>query len=165
MLRPPSLAGDDSAIIDVLLDLDARLESEGRVADILLLVEPTCPLRKPAHLLQSVERLIHSESDSAVTVSRIPSQYHPDKAVTVSDLGLLGFHTAAGPEITSRQQLNSDLFYRNGACYALWRKTLVEKETLYGESCCAIVLEDPMVSIDTANDFTWAEFVMNRRCS
>ena len=47
-MRPPQLAKDDSLIIDSILNLILKLKNENYIADIMVLLEPTCPFRDVA---------------------------------------------------------------------------------------------------------------------
>ena len=61
-----------------------------------------------------------------------------------------------GSGIIARQQLTS-VYHRNGAAYAFTRDCLLEQGTIKGARTSAVVLEEPMVSIDTLQDFETAE--------
>ncbi len=57
-LRPAALAADETPMLDVLLDLIATLDArEGYRPDVLVLLQPTSPLRRAAHIDAAVALL------------------------------------------------------------------------------------------------------------
>ena len=55
--RPKHLATDDSKIIDTLRDISSKLEEEGINENIILLLEPTSPLRNKEDILKCINFL------------------------------------------------------------------------------------------------------------
>lgn len=158
-LRPAELARDDSTAVDTLLHALHGSETHfGARFDVVLIIEPTSPLRTPADIAGAAHRLIESRADSAVTVSRVPPQFHPQKLLT-RDRERLAHYTATGSAITARQQLAPGLFWRNGVCYALTRACLVERRAIITERSIAVLTERPVVNIDEPLDLLWARFL------
>ena len=63
-----------------------------------------------------------------------------------------------------RQQL-SPVYHRNGAVYAFTRQCLLEQGTIFGAATGALLINEPMVSIDTLEDFARVEDVLRSRRS
>ena len=77
-LRPSHLAGDDTPMLDVLVDLVATLDRRERYRpDILVLLQPTSPFRRAEHIDAAIDLLKSSGADSVVTVVPIPHQFTP----------------------------------------------------------------------------------------
>ena len=159
-LRPDDLSGDRVADHPVLVHALKEMEIRNGVSyDIVLMLQPTSPLRKPHHLLDTVEMLIDQDFDSVWTVSETDSKSHPLKQLTVSDNGAMDYYDQAGKEIIARQQL-STLYHRNGACYAFTRECLLDQGKIKGDKAGSLITE-PMISIDTLADFRLTEILMS----
>lgn len=128
--------------------------------DVVLIVEPTSPLRVPGDIERAVRRLIEGDADSVVTVSPLSSKYHPRKILTVDD-DRIGFLLAGGNEVKARQQLGGELYWRNGVCYALSRQCLMQKGVIFTERTLADVIKRPIVNIDEPLELQWAEFLLD----
>lgn len=159
--RPEELSGDVVSDADVLNHaLSAIEELDSKTYDIILMLQPTCPLRKPEHVSAAAEKLIRGGYDSVWTVSRTDSKFHPVKQLRFEN-DRLDYYDANGAKIIARQQLDK-LYHRNGAAYAITRDCLVGEKSIKGEKTSAVILNEPLVNIDTEFDFRLAEFFMNR---
>jgi CMP-N-acetylneuraminic acid synthetase len=162
--RPPELAGDAAGAVETWQH--AVLESErefGRMFDLLLLVEPTSPLREPEDLERTVHELVAHDAESAVTVSAIDAKCHPLKVFRI-DRDRLEFYEPAGAGITTRQQLEQ-LYARNGVCYAVTRRQLLDRHLILTEGTRAIVIDRPIVNIDGPLDVLLAQALFARHNS
>ena len=65
--RPDALAEDSSLVIDALKDLIGRLRSEGENADVMVLLEPTCPFRSPQDIADCLRLMEEQGTDSVAT--------------------------------------------------------------------------------------------------
>src|SRR4051812_9092213 len=65
--RPASLAGDEALVIDALRDLIATLRAEGERAELMVLLEPTSPLRTSADVQVCLRALVDGKKDSVAT--------------------------------------------------------------------------------------------------
>ena len=162
--RPESLSGDRIGDIDVLVHaLESTEEIDGCHYDVVVMLQPTSPLRTAAQVESTVDKLIAEDLDAAWTVSPTDLKYHPRKQLTVEN-GRLGYWDPAGGAIIARQQLDP-VYHRNGCAYALTRECLLEQRSLLGRKAGAIIVEQPMVSIDTLEDFERVEAEFASRSS
>jgi CMP-N-acetylneuraminic acid synthetase len=155
--RPEGLSGDlisDQQVLQHALTTVERLE--GSTYDIVLMLQPTSPLRRPEHIMAVLEKLVLENWDAVWTVSPTELKHHPLKQLTVGKDGAMEYFDERGSSIIARQQL-APVYHRNGAAYALTRDCLLRRETLKGPRTAAVVLSDPMVSIDTLDDFALVE--------
>jgi CMP-N,N'-diacetyllegionaminic acid synthase len=155
--RPESLSGDlisDQQVLHHALTTVERLE--GLQYDLVLMLQPTSPLRRPEHVMAVLEKLVSANWDAVWTVSPTDLRYHPLKQLTVSEDGEMEYFDPRGSSIIARQQLAS-VYHRNGAAYAVTRDCLLRQGTLKGARTAAVVLNEPMVSIDTLDDFALVE--------
>ena len=161
-LRPAELSTDTATAVDTVRH--ALAETERAMAmrfDLILIVEPSSPLRLPSDIERAIERLVRSGADSVVSVSPLSSKSHPRKAFRVAPDGGLTFYEEAGRSVTARQSLEP-LYWRNGVCYALTRACVLEQGTIFGRRCVADATPHPVVNIDEPVELSWAEFLLQR---
>lgn len=160
--RPPELSGDRIGDLEVLEHALTSCESlDGCRYDVIVMLQPTSPLRRVEHVQATVEKLVAEQLDAVWTVSPADLKYHPLKQLALRE-GRLQHWDAAGADIIARQQLEP-LYTRNGAAYAITRQTLLEQGSIMGARCGAVVIDEPMVSIDLAEDFVRVEQLLASR--
>jgi CMP-N,N'-diacetyllegionaminic acid synthase len=161
-LRPAELSTDTATAVDT--SIHAVLEAErhyGRRFDVILIVEPTSPLRRSQDIDDCARLLESSGAQSVVTVSRINSKNHPRKLLCIES-GALRFFHEQGSAVSARQQLGDELFYRNGICYALQRSLLVQDRVIFGSRTLPMIIDRPLVNIDEPLELELAEFLLQR---
>ena len=108
-LRPPALAVDTASSIDVVIHALDFLERNGRVFDIVLLLEPTSPLREVADIQVALQRMVDTGAAAIVSVCRAEST-HPAFMFRTTSQGRLDPFMSASPTGVRRQEIES-LFY------------------------------------------------------
>ncbi len=162
-LRPPELSGDRIGDLDVLSHaLIATEADDGRCYDIVLMLQPTSPTRRPEHVLATLDKLIDEELDSVWTVSPTDLKAHPLKQLRLDQDGRMSYFDPRGAEIIARQQLEP-VYHRNGVAYALTRDCLLGQRCLLGARAGAVTIDEPMANIDTLADLARAEALLNAR--
>jgi CMP-N,N'-diacetyllegionaminic acid synthase len=76
-MRPSSLAADDVPMLPVLQHAIDTLKTDGFAADIVVLLQPTSPLRRGEHIDAAVDWLERTAADSVVSVVEVPHQFNP----------------------------------------------------------------------------------------
>ena len=161
--RPPELSGDRIGDADVLLNALEEMEQRDQTTyDVLVLLQPTSPLRTRAQVEAAIEKLVREDWDAVWTVSETDSKGHPLKQLVVGEGGDLDYYDAEGARIIARQQL-TPVYHRNGVAYAVTRECLVGGRSIKGARTAALVLEGELVSIDTLWDLELAETIHARR--
>ena len=127
-MRPPALAGDDTPMLPVITHAIDALGAAGWTPAIVLLLQPTSPLRQPWHLRQAVERLRESGADSVVSVVEVPRHLSPDYVMRLED-GELKLFLPDGERVTRRQDARA-AYVRDGTVYAFWTDTMVRHGTI-----------------------------------
>jgi CMP-N,N'-diacetyllegionaminic acid synthase len=156
--RPESLSGDRISDLEVLSHALVEMERLDRVNyDVVVMLQPTSPLRQAEHVMGTINMLIDGDWDAVWTVSETDSKNHPLKQLTVKD-GRLDYYDPAGKQIIARQQL-VPVYHRNGVAYAIKRSCLLGQQSIKGERTGAFVLEGEMVSIDTYWDLELSELI------
>lgn len=162
-MRPDDLASDTARSVDMWRHAWLSAEQHyGRQFDISILVEPTSPLRRPEDLTRTVTAMLDANSAAAATCSRMPAHYTPHKTLIIDASGRIGFYLSGQPTVTIRQEIPA-YYHRNGVCYAVRRKTLIEFGTIVESDCVAVVINRPLVNIDEPIELEWAEFLLARQ--
>jgi CMP-N,N'-diacetyllegionaminic acid synthase len=155
--RPQAISGDRVGDADVLIHALREMDRiDGMNYEVVVMLQPTCPLRQPSHVTATVEMLIEKQLDAVWTVSPTDVKFHPLKQLVVGDNGGMTYYDPAGANIIARQQL-SPLYHRNGAAYAVNRACLLEHSAIIGPNSGAVIIRDTLVNIDTATDLIAAE--------
>ena len=155
-LRPASLAADDTPMLPVVRHAIEQVAGEGFVPELIVLLQPTSPLRRPEHVRDAVRLLRETGADSVVTVVEVPRHLSPDYVMRI-DAGLLRPFLTEGARVTRRQDARP-AFSRDGTVYAFRRDTIERHGSIYGEDCRPLVIgQDESLSIDTPRDWADAE--------
>ncbi len=155
-IRPSELAQDDTPMLPVIDHAVEFLAQRGWDAEMVVLLQPTSPLRTAAHIRTAVQELRDSGADSVVTVVELPRHVSPDYVMRIDDGRLVPF-LPDGERITRRQDARP-AFVRDGTVYAFWTRTLRETRSIYGQNCRPLVLPArESITIDTQNDWHDAE--------
>jgi CMP-N,N'-diacetyllegionaminic acid synthase len=161
--RPEALSGDRIGDIDVLVHaLETCEKLDGVQYDIVLMLQPTSPLREPWHVRDCVQKLVDGSWDAVWTVSPTDTKGHPLKQLMLENDGGMDYYDSEGANIIARQQLKP-LYHRNGIAYAFTRDCLLNQRTIKGARTAAVVIDGEHVSIDTMWDLELVEFILSRR--
>ena len=153
-MRPADLANDDTPMLPVIQHAVDTLAADGWTPDMVVLLQPTSPLRRASHVRDAVTTLRETKADSVVTVVELPRHLSPDYVMRIED-GVLRPFLAEGARVTRRQDARP-AYSRDGTVYACWRATLDKWGNIYGERCQPLILDAAdSLSIDSPAD--WAE--------
>lgn len=161
-LRPAELAQDVTPMLPVVEHALSALKTEGWVPDLIVLLQPTSPLRRPHHIRSAVTMLRETEADSVVSVVELPRHLSPDYVMRIENGVLLPF-LSDGPRVARRQDARP-AYAREGTVYAFRRATLEHFGNIYGADCRPLVV-DPAesLSIDSPADWNAAERMLAGR--
>lgn len=160
-LRPRELAGDDTPTLPVLRHVLAELKAtEGCTPEIIILLQPTSPLRRPEDIDSAMALLDRSGADSVVSVCA--AEHHPAWMKRLDGDRVLPF-VEKGPEYMRRQDM-PPLYRLNGAIYISRYKILTEENRILGEDTRGFVMNaESSVDIDTLLDLKVAALIMQER--
>ncbi len=159
--RPAELSGDRVSDAQVLIHALQEIERIDKIQyDVIVMLQPTSPLRQPHHMVQTIEKLVSEHWDAVWTVSETDSKGHPLKQLTISS-NTLDYYDPAGSQIIARQEL-TPVFHRNGVAYAISRDCLIQQGTIKGLKTGALVLEGTFPSIDTFWDLQFSEWIYSK---
>ena len=161
-MRPAALAGDDTPMLPVIQHALAETARSGWSPDVIVLLQPTSPLRRPEHIRDAVKVLRDTSADSVVTVVEVPRHLSPDYVMRI-DEGRLKPFLPEGARVTRRQDARP-AYSRDGTVYAFRRATVERFGGIYGDDCRPLLIEaNESLSIDSPADWDHAERLLARR--
>ncbi len=157
--REPWAATDEAPMLSVIMDLwkVAWLDD----ADIVLILQPSSPLRRPRLLREVVDTLHEGDDcDSVVTVQPIPGGV--DKAVVFNEKR--GTYLPVSGDWRTRHQDVRPAYRRDGQLYGFRMEMFLREWDFYGPNL-GIIVTDPAdaLSIDTPEDWADAERRLRKR--
>jgi CMP-N,N'-diacetyllegionaminic acid synthase len=159
-MRPGDLAEDDTPMLPVLQHAVAEMSARGFCADVVVLLQPTSPLRRATHIDQAVDLLVSTGADSVVTVVEVPHQFNPVSVMRLEGGRLVPF--LPGPLLFRRQD-KPRVFARNGPAVLAVRVSVLERGSLYGDDVRPLLMApEESVDIDTPADLDLVEFLLAR---
>ncbi|MGB4076621.1 MAG: hypothetical protein WBK28_02875, partial [Minisyncoccia bacterium] len=146
----------------------AELARRGDMPDLIVDLRPTSPLRRAHRISEGITMLIAAGLHGADSVRAVTeAAKHPYKMWRMEGARLFPLFNPADigiaePYDACRQDLPR-VHQNNGAMYALWPRTILEKKSLTGTSILGYKMDDwESVNIDTELDFLLAEELMKR---
>jgi CMP-N,N'-diacetyllegionaminic acid synthase len=160
--RPDILSGDRISDLQVLAHALQEVErQDNKIYDIVVMLQPTSPLRTKQHIVDSIEMLVNDSYDSVWTVSKTDSKCHPFKQLTIKNK-TLDYYDNKGKDIIARQQLEV-VYHRNGIAYVLKRDVILNSKTIKGSNCGALICEGDFISIDTEKDLELTNYFLKKQ--
>jgi len=158
--RPPELACDDTPTLPVLQHAVKYLqESASERYGVLVLLQPTSPLRTAADIDAAIEVFLHSGCDSVVSVCETG---HPPHWMYTIQEGRLRPLLQGAAEIRRRQ--DAPKVYRlNGAVYVTRIDTIMLEHKVIGDNARPYIMApERSIDIDTELDLRLAELIMEQ---
>jgi N-acylneuraminate cytidylyltransferase/CMP-N,N'-diacetyllegionaminic acid synthase len=159
--RSTELASDTAKMADVVVDALDRLAADGRVFGLVVLLQPTSPLRTATDVDSALRRMTETGADSVVSVCL--AEHSPLLAGTLPADGSLANFLPPVASTANRQEL--PIHYRlNGAVYVAKVREFRETKSFLGPRAFAYIMPpDRSVDIDSALDFKMAESLLSAR--
>ena len=159
-MRPAELSGDTASSVDVVLHVLDELHTQGETYDIVVLLQPTSPLRIAAMVGEAIG--YYHEKQARAVVSVCPVDHPPQWANTLpANRAMDNF---LRPEIKGiRSQDLPEQYRLNGALFIADVPLLQQTRTFIPErDCYAFPMDrNASVDIDNAADFRIAEALMD----
>ena len=163
-MRPAALATDMALTFPVLVHALEHVErEENAIYDIVVLLQPTTPLRTSGDIDEGVRMLRDSDADSVVSIVDVGGN-HPFRMKRLLDDGrLINYIDQGFEDMRPRQELPAT-YIRCGALYITRRDVMVKQERLVGDRCLGLVLpKERAVNIDEKTDLYVAERLLADR--
>ena len=164
--RPSELARSETPTLPVVLHAVRWLsEHDGWTPDVLVLLQPTSPLRRAVHIDEALRQMADTGADSVVSVVAVPHRFSPYGVQRVEGGWLRDFWEGPVPFDRFRRQSLPVLYAGNGPAILATRvRVLLECESLYGERVLPYMMsEEDSVDIDTSFDLRLAEWLLGAR--
>jgi CMP-N-acetylneuraminic acid synthetase len=163
-LRPSELATDSARSVDVANHaLDWLEREQGWRADVLVLLQPTSPLRTARHIDEAFA-LLRPDLDSVVSVVEVPHRYKPWAILELAEGHLRHTHQGEPSFDRHRRQGQPRLYTRNGPAVVLTQVRTIRAGSHYGERSAPYVMSQAdSTDIDEPYDLELAEWQLRRR--
>lgn len=157
--RPCELADDTTPTIEVLIHAVNYVEkNQCFFPDIIVVLEPTSPLRTTEDIDKALEKHITTDADSVVSVVKT-DHWHPIRAKKIEN-GVLCDYCLEEKEGVRRQDL-PPAYFRDGAFYSVKRDVLMKGHRLYGKVTRPYIMPpERSIDINSVSDFKLAEILM-----
>lgn len=162
-IRPNYLASDHSSTFDALEHCIKFYENElNKVFDIIVLLQPTSPLRTANHIDEALLFMDDKKAKSIISVCE--TEHPPEWSNTLpSDLSMDNF--LSKKVLTTRSQDFPQSYRLNGAIYICKTKELLKQKTFFidHDIYAYPMQKQTSIDIDTIDDFELAEYYFNKR--
>ena len=157
--RPASLATDTSLSRDVVRQVLGELESQQRLPEYFVLLQPTSPLRTAHHLTEAIEQFFASGKASAVSMTEM--EHHPYKCFKVTGdewMPVIDYETREVP----RQTLPR-MYRPNGAIYLLPSAAFLKEGAFFVPPVHPYIMNrENSIDIDDESDLSMASILLDR---
>lgn len=155
-LRPADLATDDTTMLDVVRHALDELGDP----DAVVLLQPTSPLRRGAHIDEAIELWAETGADSVVSVVPVPHAFSPPSLLRLVAGRLVPYEDGERP---TRRQDKPTVYARNGPAVLVTRPATVRAGSLYGDDVRPYVMApEDSIDIDDRFDLELAELLLVR---
>lgn len=157
-IRPAHLAKDDSKTIDVVLHaLNWIKEHTNETYDLIILLQPTSPLRLSDDIDKSIELLFIKKADSIISLSK--ANHNPNCITILSKKGYITDFL----KVEKREKRDKDIqdyYEMNGAIYLAYCDFIKKQKSFIGDKTFAYIMpRRRSIDIDDEIDFVFAEFL------
>jgi len=157
--RPAHLSSDTATSIDVVLHVVDKMSEADEYYDIIMLLQPTSPLRQSGHINQACIEFVEKGADGIISVCE--TEHSPLWCNTLPENNSM---TNFLPnEFQNKRSQDLPVYYRlNGAIYISSVDNLKNKKSfIAGNKIFAYVMKaENSIDIDNVIDFKMAEVLM-----
>jgi CMP-N-acetylneuraminic acid synthetase len=155
--RPKELAKDDSSTFDAIKHSLDVLEEQDYVPDIVVLLQPTSPLRTTEDIDNSIELFIENDCNSVISVCEF--EHSPYWSLRIENKYLKP--NFGQKYFTMRRQELPDLYLPNGAIFISKVDDLMKLKSFYGKKILPYIMpSNRSIDIDTELDFKLIELIL-----
>jgi CMP-N-acetylneuraminic acid synthetase len=159
--RPRDLARDDTPVLDVLVHLlEDLLRKEGRIPDLLPLLQPTSPFVLPRHIDTCVQKLQEDPTaESSQTITAIPHNFHAFNQ-RILEAGVVRFRFPREREVCYNKQ-SKPAHYAFGNLVVMRSSSLLERGQIFGDRSIPVIIDPPYaLDLDTGEDLDTAQWFL-----
>ncbi|MFA5879151.1 MAG: acylneuraminate cytidylyltransferase family protein [Candidatus Margulisiibacteriota bacterium] len=157
--RPIALAADDSSSASAIKHAIDFLKAKGELYDILLLLQPTSPLRNSLDIDNAIMAFLnHSQATSLISVYE--PQHSPFLAFKETNDGYLESLVGDNNQFLRRQDLPKT-YFPNGAIYIIFVNDFLDTNLLFTNKTIPFLMNKlKSIDIDTLEDLKEVENIM-----
>jgi CMP-N,N'-diacetyllegionaminic acid synthase len=158
-MRPEELSSDTATTLQALEHAVLYVEKDGQVFDLIVLIQPNVPGVLPADVDEVIEKLIHTQTNSCVSMCEISE--HPEHMYKLDSKE----HAIAFMESEVLRTQDMQKLYRiNGAVYISRRAVHMDEHKIIDQAYLSAILmpRERSVDIDTEFDFILAEAALQK---
>lgn len=154
-LRSKETSSDSASSLSVILEVLHKLPSQ---YDIVIMLQPTSPLREPWHIAEALELFKNKNADSVISVAKFS---HSIAWVNFLD-ETLSLHNFIKKEyLNKRRQDIPEAYMLNGAVYIFRVPVLNAQFNMFGEKSYAYIMDKKYsYDIDDTEDFAVVEALL-----
>lgn len=160
MIRPKTLARDNTSSIDVVIHTLDEIEKEGEEFDVVILLQPTSPLRSKEDISQALNLFFENECESVISVNEV--EHNPYWSFILQGNYLQSLFDRK--YLDMRRQDLPKVYMPNGAIFISTPTILKNQRSFYPNKIIPFILEtNRSIDIDTEYDFKIAEYLMDKK--
>ncbi len=155
--RPENLAKDTSPTIDAIKHTIQQLAHSNYHPDIVLLLQPTSPLRTTEDINNALNQFLNNHTESLISVSESNPYW------TLKQENNKTIPTFDWQKFKLRKQDLPKSFSPNGAIYISTPENIEKNNGFYTENLAIYEMpQERSIDIDEQSDFNYAEFLINK---
>ncbi|RYD59428.1 MAG: CBS domain-containing protein [Sphingobacteriales bacterium] len=133
-LRPHELATDTAKSVDVMIHAVEMFDKEqGYAPDLVVLLEPTAPLRTYEMIDDAISYFLNEKGDSLVAVNQIRHNFHPEEVLKDKDgLYVTPYLDNRNFETRKLRGGQDKAYVQNGLIYIVKTDVLLGLKSIYG---------------------------------
>lgn len=158
IMRPLELAQDDSSMIPVLQHAVKEIEKQGEKIELIVLLDPTSPLRKVADIQKCLELIKQPETDSVITVCE--TEHNPFYVMGTIKNDYWQFPLIKPDKEIHRRQDAPKVFRVNAVVYVIKKEVLMAGKIFTDKTRVVEMPQERSNHIDSELDFKYAEFLL-----
>ena len=157
--RPYVLATDSANSQSVIKDTINQLIDKGESFDIVVLLQPTSPLRDFNDIDSAIQKMLDKNAEGVISVINIGVK--PFKSYYLNDKGYLsGVFNDSAPNM--RRQELPDAYLANGAIYGVYVNNFLETNSLIPSQTIPFVMStEKSLDVDTIEDIRKCEAILS----
>ena len=158
--RPSEISSDTSPTIDTILNVIEQCENQCMHPEIVILLQPTSPLRTSSDIDAAIELFMHGECDSVISV--VEANHPPYWNMVIKGSYLQPIFDEK--TLKMRRQDLPQTYFPNGAIYIASVATLKKNHSFdCPKTKPYIMTADKSIDIDNEFDLFLAETLLKRR--
>jgi CMP-N,N'-diacetyllegionaminic acid synthase len=155
--RPNEMAQDTSPVIPALQHALAKVKEKGFTPDVMVLLQPTSPLRKTEDVDNALEIYLKNKPCSVVSVCEVPHGLNIMYAVDNNKI-----RSVIEKKEEKLRQNVSKVYRLNGAVY-VFEPALLAKGKVFEEGTLAYIMpKERSIDVDDPADLTMAEALLKK---